>query len=235
MRRRLNKLNKRTLVFLSIAAVLLIIIMCDRLLFNSLNSTSGNLNDELALKKELFTKYSIAINNKDAYETQLKNLKKAFNSYEKKIIQSKTEDLAQAKLQDYVKSVARKSGLIISRSSAQKVEIINDKPQLMLVYARVEINNIDAIKKLQKFLYNIEYNSKKLVFVNDLKIKSTGFTTTKGVSATIKLSAIAKIKAKASEKKVGLQSENSHFRENIVFAGTGKRSSDCMPVPILLN
>ena len=212
MRQQLNKLNKRTLIFLSIAVVLLIVIICDRLSFNPSHNISENLNDELALKKELFTKYNIAISNKDGYETRLTKLKDTYNSYEKKFIKSKTEDLAQAKLQDYVKSVARKSGLIISRSSAQKVEIINDKPHIILVYARVEINDIDKIKKLQKYLYNIEYDSEKLVFVDDLKIKSTGFTTTKGVSATIKLSAIAKINAKESGKTVGLQSRDSHIK-----------------------
>ena len=230
MRKQLNKLNKRTLIFLSIAVVLLILIICDRLSFNPFHNTSGNLNDELALKKELFTKYNIAISKKDAYETQLIKLKDTYNSYEKKFIQSKTEDLAQAKLQNYVKSVAGKSGLIISRSTAQKVEIINDKPHLMLVYARVEINDIDKIKKLQKFLYNIEYDSEKLVFVDDLKIKSTGFTTTKGVSATIKLSAIAEIEAKALGKKVGLQSTIGHHRGRIMLAGEGELGNICMPV-----
>ncbi len=183
----------------------------------------------------MFIKYNIAISKKYDYETQLIKFKDTYNSYEKKFIKSKTEDLAQAKLQDYVKRVARKSGLIISRSSAQKVEIINDNPHLMLVYARVEINDIDKIKKLRKFLYNIEYNSKRLVFVNDLKIKSTGFTTTKGVSATIKLSAIAKIEAKTSRKKVGFQFEVGHFRESIAFAGTGELGSNCLPAPKLLN
>ena len=225
IRHQLDKLNKRTLIFLSIAVVLLIVIICDRLSFSPFNSSSGNMNDELALKKELFTKYNIAISNKDVYETQLTKLKEIYNSYEKKIIQSETEDLAQAKLQDYVKGIARKSGLIISRSSAQKVEIINDEPHLMLVYARVEINNIDIIKKLQKFLYNIEYSSKTLVFVDDLKIKSTGFTTTKGVSATIKLSAIAKIEAKASGEKVGLQSAFGHHKGRIVLADKGRLGS----------
>jgi hypothetical protein len=228
MKQQLNKLNKRTQIFLSIAVVLLIVIICDRLSFNPFHSTSGSLNDELALKKELFAKYKIAINNKDAYEVQLNRLKEIYNSNEKKFIQSKTEDLAQAKLQDYVKSAARKSGLIISRSSAQKVEIINAKPQLMLVYARVEINDIDKIKKLQKFLYNIEYNNEKLIFVDDLKIKSTGFTTTKGVSATIKLSAIAKIETKALGKKVSLQSAVGHYRDGIMLAGAGEHGGVCM-------
>ena len=139
-------------------------------------------------------------------------LKDTYSSLDTKFIKSKTEDLAQAQLQDFVKGVARKSGLIISRSSAQNVEILNDEPPLLLVYARVEIKEIDKIKKLQKFLYNIEYNNQKLIFVDDLKIKSTGFTTTKGVSAIIKLFAIAKLEAKKSDKTAGLQAGDSNIK-----------------------
>ena len=206
MRQQLAKLNKRTVIFLSIAVVLFIAIIGDRLSFNPFYSASGNLNDELTLKKELFSKYNMLISEKDSYEKQLIKLKDTYNFYEKKFILSKTEDLAQARLQDYIKSVARKSGLIISRSSTQKVESINEEPHLILVYASVVINDIDKIKKLQKFLYSIEYSNEKLIFVDDLKIKSTGFTTAKGVSATIKLLAIAKLDAKTLEKKVGVRS-----------------------------
>lgn len=230
MRQYLNKLNKRTVIFLSIAVVLLIVVIFDRLSFNPFHNASGNLNDELTLKKELFIKYNTAISKKDSYEKQLNKLKDTYNSLEKKFIQSQTEDLAQAKLQDYIKSAARKSGLIISRSSAQKVEIINDEPYLMLVYARVEINDIDKIKKLQKFLYTIEYYNEKLIFVDDLKIKSTGFTTTKGVSATIKLFAIAKLEAKTSGKKVGLRSKVGHCRGLVMFINAGEPGSIRLPV-----
>ncbi|GAX59476.1 ATP-dependent protease Clp, ATPase subunit [Candidatus Scalindua japonica] len=204
MRTSLNKLSKRTVVFLSITVVLIIIIICDQLSFNPFQSKPGSLNDKIALKKELFIKYNAVISDKDLYEKQLMKLKNTYSSFETKFIRSTTEDLAQAKLQDYIKSVARKSGLMISRSSAQKVEIINEKPHLMLVYARVQINEIDKIKRLQKFLHNIEYNNEKLVFVDDLKIKSTGFTTTKGVSATIKLFAIAMLETKVLKNTAGL-------------------------------
>ena len=209
----MNKLNKRAMIFLSIAIVLLIVIIFDRLSFSPSHHSFNNLDDELSLKKDLFVKYNTAISMKDSYEAQLDKLKDTYNSIEGRLFLSKTEDLAQAELQDYVKKVARQSGLIISRSSAQNVEVINDEPHLMLVYASVEINDIDKIKKLQKFLYNIEYNNKKLIFVDDLKIKSTGFTTTKGVSATIKLFAIAKLNAKKLEKKVGIQSAVDRYRE----------------------
>ena len=208
----MQQLNKRTLIFLSIAVVLLFVIVCDQLSFNPLNSSSGNLNEELALKKSLFVKYNGVISKRELYEKQLLELKDTYSSLDTKFIKSKTEDLAQAQLQDFVKGVARKSGLIISRSSAQNVEILNDEPPLLLVYARVEIKEIDKIKKLQKFLYNIEYNNQKLIFVDDLKIKSTGFTTTKGVSAIIKLFAIAKLEAKKSDKTAGLQAGDSNIK-----------------------
>ncbi len=221
MKQQLSKLNKRTLIFLSVAVVLLIVVIGDRLSFNPFQNVSGSLNERLALKKELFYKYNTAISKKDSYEKQLAKLKDTYNSYERKFILSKTEDLAQAKLQDYIKSVARKSGLIISRSSAQKVEIINEEPHLMLVYASVEIKDIDKVKKLQKFLYLIEYNDEKLIFVDDLKVKSTGFTTTKGVSATIKLFAVAKLEVKVLDKKVGFQSAVGSCRGLVTFLDTG--------------
>ena len=208
----MQQLNKRTLIFLSIAVVLLLVIVCDQLSFNPFNSSSGSLNEELALKKSLFVKYNSVISKRELYEKQLLELKDTYSSLDTKFIKSKTEDLAQAQLQDFVKGVARKSGLIISRSSAQNVEILNDEPPLLLVYARVEIKEIDKIKKLQKFLYNIEYNNQKLIFVDDLKIKSTGFTTTKGVSAIIKLFAIAKLEAKKSDKTAGLQPGDSNIK-----------------------
>ena len=208
----MQQLNKRTLIFLSIAVVLLFVIVCDQLSFNPFNSSSGSLNEELALKKSLFVKYNSVISKRELYEKQLLELKDTYSSLDTKFIKSKTEDLAQAQLQDFVKGVARKSGLIISRSSAQNVEILNDEPPLLLVYARVEIKEIDKIKKLQKFLYNIEYNNQKLIFVDDLKIKSTGFTTTKGVSAIIKLFAIAKLEAKKSDKTAGLQAGDSNIK-----------------------
>ncbi len=226
IRQQLNKLNKRTVIFLSIALVLLIVIIFDRLSFRN---ASVNLNDKLTLKKDLFLKYNVLINMKDSYKKQLLKSKDTYNAFEKKFIQSKTEDLAQAKLQDYIKGVARKSGLIISRSSAQKGEIINDEPHLMFVYANVEIKDIDKIKKLQKFLYLIEYNNEKLIIVDDLKIKSTGFTTTNGVSATIKMYAVAKLEEKESGKKVSFQSTVGYHMGPTTFIDAGDPGSIRLP------
>ncbi len=192
-----KKLNKRTIILLSVVLVIIIVIVFDQFSYSPFRHSFGNLNDELSLKKDLFAKYNIAISMKESYEIQLEELKESYNTLENRLILCKTKDLAQAKLQDYVKKAARQSGLLVTRSSTQKVEIINDDPYLMLVYAKIEIADIDKIVKLQKFLHNIECKTKKLIFVDDLKIKSTGFGTAKGVSSSIKLFAIAKLEDSA--------------------------------------
>ena len=196
MNQLLSKLNKRAIIFLCIAMVILIVVIFDRLSFSPFSHSFNNIDEELSLKKELLMKYNTAISMKDSYEKKLDELKGFYNSIENRFFQNKTEDLAQAKLREYVKNVARRSGLIVSRSSAQKGKIISGDPQLMLVYARVEIADIDRIKKLQKFLYSIEHKKEKLVFVDDFKIRGTGFDMEKGVSATITLFAIAELDTK---------------------------------------
>ncbi len=192
----LNKLNKRTIIFLSIAVVILFVVIFDRLSFRPSPHSFKNMDEQLSLKKNLLMKYNAAISMKDSYEKKLNELRGSYNSIENKLFQCKTENLAQARLQEYVKDIARQSGLIISRSSAQKGEIISDDLHLMLVYVRVEITDIDRITKLQKFLYNIEYDKEKFLFVDDLKIKGVGFDTAKGVSTIIKLFTLAKLEAK---------------------------------------
>ncbi len=192
----LNRFNKRAIIFSSIAIVILIVIILDRLSFSPFFHSIKNIDEELSLKKNLLVKYNTTISMKDSYVMKLKELRDSYKSIENRLFQSKTEDLAQAKLQEFVKSVARQNGLIVSRSSAQKGEIISDDAHLMLVYAKVEIDDIDRIKKLQKFLYDIEYEKKKFIFIDDLKIRGIGFDTTKGVSTTIKIFTIAKIGTK---------------------------------------
>ncbi len=192
----LNKLNKRTIIFLSIAVVILFVVIFDSLSFSPFPHSFRNMDEELSLKKNLLMRYNIAISMKDSYKKKLNELKDSYKSIENRLFQCKTENLAQAKLQEFVKGVARQNGLIVSRSSAQKGEIISDDPHLMLVYAKVEIDDIDRIKKLQTFLYDIEYEKKKLIFVDDLKIRGIGFDTTKGVTTTIKLFTIAKLETK---------------------------------------
>ncbi|MCP5005523.1 MAG: hypothetical protein GY941_16530, partial [Planctomycetes bacterium] len=189
----LSKFNKRTTIFLGIAVLILLVLVLDSLFFSPLLHSIRKLDDKLSSKSELLLKYRSNIGNKKLYQQTLDELKSSYGSLEEYFFLSKTEDLAQAKLQEYIKGVARKNGIIVSRSSSKKGKLITERPHLMLIHAKVEINDVDKMAKIQSFLHNIEYKNEKIIFVDDLKLRSSGFDVSRGVSATITLSTIAKL------------------------------------------
>lgn len=191
-----NKFNKRTAIFSSIAILILLVMLLDSLFFSPLFQSIHKLNDTLSLKSELLAKYRSNIGNKKLYEKTLDELNSFYSTLEPFFFLCKTEDLAQANLQEFIKSVARKNGIIVSRSSSKKGKLITEKPFLMLIHAKVEINDVDKMSKIQSLLYNIEYENEKLIFVDDLKLRSSGFDISRGVSATITLSTIARLDTK---------------------------------------
>jgi hypothetical protein len=189
----INNLNKRTKIFSGIAVFIFIMIILDRLFFSHLYHSTSKLDEELALKRDLLTKYYSTIGMKGTYKKKLNELKASYSSIENKLFLCQTVDLAMGELQEFVKNVARKNGIIVSRSSAKKGEIINEQSHLMFIYGDFEINDIDKIKRFQSFLHDIEYKNEKLIFVENLKIKGTGFDATRGISISIKLFTIAKL------------------------------------------
>ncbi len=191
-----NKFNKRTLIFSGVAIFIVLVILLDSLFFSPLFHSIRELDNKLSMKSELLEKYRSNIQNKDLYQKRLEELRTSYSSLEKYFFLCKTEDLAQAKLQEFIKSVARKNGIIVSRSSSKKGKLITEKPSLMLIHAKVEINDVDKMAKIQSFLYNIEYENEKVIFVDDLRLRSSGFDISRGVSATITLSTIAKLDVK---------------------------------------
>lgn len=60
-----------------------------------------------------------------------------------------------------------------------------------------EISNLDSSLKLQNFLYDIEYNNEKLLFLDNLKIKTLGLNVVKGATISSTLMAIASIEKKS--------------------------------------
>ena len=56
-----------------------------------------------------------------------------------------------------------------------------------------EISDLDSSQKLQNFLYDIEYNNGKLLFIDNLRIKTLGLNVVKGATISSTLTAIASI------------------------------------------
>jgi len=189
-----NKLNIRAKVFSCVAIFIIIAIIFDKLFLSSLYQSFKDINYKLSEKNEKLIKYYSVIGKKRLYEKKLEELKVSYNSLEEQFFSSKTEDLALAKLQTFVKNIAKKNGIIVSTSSiARKSEVVTEDPHLILIHTKFEIKDVEKMRKVQSFLYDIEYEAKKHISIDDIKIKESGFGRSKGAYVSITISAIAKI------------------------------------------
>ncbi len=180
-----------------VAIIVLMYIGVDRVViapfFKSINETK----ERLETQKQLLKKYYSFVANKKQYETRLRDLEQYYKEYQGKFLSEETEELASAKLQEMINNLATRNGLVVSRSTALKKEIINKKPYLIELSINFEISNLDSSQKLQNFLYDIEYNNEKLLFLDNLKIKTLGLNVVKGATLSSTLTAIAAIEKKS--------------------------------------
>ncbi|MEK6621107.1 MAG: type II secretion system protein GspM [Planctomycetota bacterium] len=190
---RFGKFKLRERLLLIIAILVLFYLGIDKVaitpFFKSINET----NDRLETQRKLLKKYHLFAINKMKYEARLSELEQYYTNLEGKFLTEETEELASAKLQEMVSNLAKKNGLVVARSTALKKDVLNKKPYLVALSINIEINDMDGTQKLQNFLYDIEYNSDKLLFIDTLKIKTLGMDVVKGATVSSTLTAIASI------------------------------------------
>lgn len=194
---RFYKFKLRERMLLIVAIIVLLYIGIDRVViapfFKSINETK----ERLETQNQLLKKYYSFVANKKQYETRLSDLEEYYKKYQEKFLSEETEELASAKLQEMINNLATRNGLVVSRSTALKKEIINKKPYLIELSINFEISNLDNSQKLQNFLYDIEYNKERLLFLDNLKIKTLGLNVVKGATISSTLTAIAAIEKKS--------------------------------------
>ncbi|GJQ22300.1 MAG: hypothetical protein HRU72_10815 [Planctomycetia bacterium] len=193
----LYKIKMRERVLLIVAVFVLLFIGIDRAVITPFFTSINETKERLETQKQLLKKYYSFIANKKQYETRLNDLERYYTEYQEKFLSEVTEELASAKLQEIINNLANKNGLVVSRSTALKKEIINKKPYLIVLSINFEISNLDSSLKLQNFLYDIEYNNEKLLFLDNLKIKTLGLNVVKGATISSTLMAIASIEKKS--------------------------------------
>jgi type II secretory pathway component PulM len=192
-----KRFKTRERILLILALIVLFYISLDRIaitpFFKSINETK----ERLETQKKLLKKYYSFVANKKQYENRLNELENYYAKIQEKYLSEETEELASAKLQEIINNLANKNGLVVSRSTALKKEIINKKPYLIALSINFEILDIDNSQKLQNFLYDIEHNNDKLLFIDNLRIKTLGLNVIKGATISSTLMAIASIEKKS--------------------------------------
>ncbi|MEK7297330.1 MAG: type II secretion system protein GspM [Planctomycetota bacterium] len=190
---RFGKFKLRERLLLIIAILVLFYLGIDKVAITPFFKSIHETNDRLETQRKLLKKYHLFAINKMKYEARLSELEQYYTNLEGKFLTEETEELASAKLQEMVSSLAKKNGLVVARSTALKKDVLNKKPYLVALSINIEINDMDGTQKLQNFLYDIEYNSDKLLFIDTLKIKTLGMDVVKGATVSSTLTAIASI------------------------------------------
>ncbi|TVM00314.1 MAG: hypothetical protein CV087_14375 [Candidatus Brocadia sp. WS118] len=192
-----HKFKWRERVLLIVAIIVLLYIGIDKAMITPFFKSINETKERLETQKQLLKKYYSFIANKKQYETRLSDLERYYSEYQGKFLSEETEELASAKLQEIINNLATKNGLVVSRSTALKKEILNKKPYLIELSINFEISNLDNSQKLQNFLYDIEYSNEKLLFLDNLKIKTLGLNVVKGATISSSLTAIVSIEKKS--------------------------------------
>ncbi|MDR4508803.1 MAG: type II secretion system protein M [Candidatus Brocadiaceae bacterium] len=191
-----GKYNLREKILIVTASVVVLYFGVDRFAISPFFKSINETRELLDTQKKLLGKYHAFVAQKKHYEERVKDLEHYYAQLQDKFLFEETEELASAKLQEIVNTLAKKNGLSVSRSTSLKKEVINKAPYLIALSINFEIRDLDSIQKMQKFLYDIECNNEKLLFLNNLRIKTIGLNVIKGASMSSTLTAIAAIEKK---------------------------------------
>lgn len=192
-----KRLKVRERLLLIVSLIVLFYFGTDKIIITPFFKSINETKERLETQEKLLRKYYSFVANKKQYETRLNDLEQYYEKLHVKFLSEETEELASAKLQEIINNLATKNGLIVSRSTALKKELINKTPYLIALSISFEINDVDNTKKLQSFLYDVEYNNDKLLFIDNLRIKTLGLKVVKGVNVSSTLMAIASIGKKS--------------------------------------
>lgn len=192
-----GKFKARERVLMIVVLIVLFYVGIDRVVIAPFFKSIHETKERLETQEKLLRKYYSFVANKKNYENRLNDLEQYYTKLQGKFLTEETEELASAKLQEIINNLATKNGLVVSRSTALKKEVLNKKPYLIELSINFEISDLDSSQRLQNFLYDIEYNTDKLLFLDNLRIKTLGLNVVKGATISSTLTAVASIEKKS--------------------------------------
>lgn len=192
-----ENINRREKVLL-LASILLAVVLAVYFILLAPFFTAGQSSEEQIKSKEmLLAKYKNLLSKENDIKARLRLVQKEYDSISKRLYTASTEEIANAEIQSDVKSIALRNGLSVSRSTFQRKELLNNDPRLVGMFVSIEIKDINSVSKLQKFLYDVRSNADRVLFLDDLQIKTKGFTAPNALSLSATLVAIANIEGKS--------------------------------------
>ena len=116
--------------------------------------------EEILLKKRVLTKYDQYLQNRKAIEEELSRTIKQYEGIQQKLLLGETPQLGAANLQEIVKRLSEKNGIVIRSFRILEPKEINSYRKVSI---QIDFNPINSILSLGQFIHDIEHHEKELM------------------------------------------------------------------------
>jgi hypothetical protein len=116
--------------------------------------------EEILLKKRVLTKYDQYLQNRKAIEEELSRTIKQYEGTQQKLLLGETPQLGAANLQEIVKRLSEKNGIVIRSFRILEPKEINSYRKVSI---QIDFNPISSILSLGQFIHDIEHHEKELM------------------------------------------------------------------------
>jgi hypothetical protein len=116
--------------------------------------------EEILLKKRVLTKYDQYLQNRKAIEEELSRTIKQYEGTQQKLLLGETPQLGAANLQEIVKRLSEKNGIVIRSFRILEPKEINSYRKISI---QIDFNPINSILSLGQFIHDIEHHEKELM------------------------------------------------------------------------
>jgi hypothetical protein len=116
--------------------------------------------EEILLKKKVLTKYDQYLRNRKAIEEDLSRTIKQYEGIQQKLLLGETPQLGAANLQEIVKRLSEKNGIVIRSFRILEPKEINSYRKISI---QIDFNPINSVLSLGQFIHDIEHHEKELM------------------------------------------------------------------------
>jgi type II secretory pathway component PulM len=116
--------------------------------------------EEILLKKRVLTKYDQYLQNRKALEEDLSRTIKQYEGTQQKLLSGETPQLGAANLQEIVRRLSEKNGIVIRSFRILEPKEINSYKKVSI---QIDFNPINSMLSLGQFIHDIEHHEKELM------------------------------------------------------------------------
>lgn len=153
-----RKISRNRVVWIFIGAVIFVLIITLGIL--PMVEATKRMKEEIALKRQVLSKYSEFLQKRKTVEEELNRAQKRYEEIQQFLLPGETPQLSAANLQEIIKKFLEKNGMTIR---SFRVLEPKDIPPYKKISIHTDFNPVNNMLSLVQFIHDIENHEKKLM------------------------------------------------------------------------